>query len=303
MKALMYLLSFSLLFLLFGCKQEQELKGSQPHYTDAPSVHEPVLVFGIHPLYNPQRLEEIFSPLIDYLSQNMPPQRFILEASKDYADYNAKLREGRFDFAMPNPYQTVFALEHGYEVIAKVAPDNDFMGIILTPKTETPMSLSSLKGKTIGFPAPSALAATMLPQWLMFQQGLKPHVDYEVRYVVSQESSILAVANGITQASATIPPAWRQFQQDYPELAEKLQVSWQTQTLPNIGVVARKSLPEETKASVTKLLTQLQTNDEGNAILAKTKLGHFETANRDTYQPVVNFVNQFEQQIRKAETP
>jgi len=303
MKALIYLLGFSLLFLLTGCEQEQTVKGSQPHYTDSPSERERVLVFGIHPLYNPQRLEEIFTPLINYLSQSLPAQRFILEASKDYADYNAKLREGRFDFAMPNPYQTVFALDHGYEVIAKVAPDDDFMGIILTPKDATPMSVVALKGKTIGFPAPSALAATMLPQWLLFQQGLKPHIDYEVRYVVSQESSILAVANGITQAGATIPPAWRQFQQDYPDLAARLQVSWRTQTLPNIGIVARKNLPEETKTAVTQLLTHLQTNPEGNAILARTKLGHFETANRETYLPVVTFVDQFERQIRKAEAP
>lgn len=293
----------SVLMLLSACQQEHTTQGSQPHYADTPSTQEQVLVLGIHPLYNPQRLAEVFTPLTEYLSQQMPHYRFIVEASKDYADYNNKLRAQQFDFALPNPYQAILAVENGYSIIAKVAPDDDFMGIILTPKTSTPSSLTALKGKTIGFPAPSALAATMMPQWLLFQQGLKPHIDYEVRYVVSQESSILAVANGITQASATIPPAWRQFQQDHPELADKLVVAWRTPTLPNIGFVARNDIPDDVKAQVSNLLIQLTQHDEGRAILARTKLGHFELANDATYAPVAQFIKQFEQNIRKTETP
>jgi phosphonate transport system substrate-binding protein len=300
-----FLLSFTMFVLLTltGCQQGETVQGSQPHYADARPAQDQVFVFGIHPLYNPQRLNELFGPLADYLSKQVPQARFIIESSKDYADYNNKLRARQFDFALPNPYQTLLAIDSGYQVTAKVAPDDDFMGIILTPKTAKLSIISALKGATIAFPAPSALAATMLPQWLLFQHGLKPNIDYQVSYVVSQESSILSVANGTTQASATIPAAWRQFQHDYPERAEKLTVSWKTQTLPNIGFVVRNDVPESIKTQATNLLIDLEQNEAGKAILAKTKLGHFEVANQETYAPVAQFVTLFEQEVRKTEAP
>lgn len=302
MKFLLYFAIFVLL-LLAGCQQGETVQGSQPHYTDARPAQEQVFVLGIHPLYNPQRLNELFGPLADYLSKQVPQAHFIIESAKDYADYNNKLRARQFDFALPNPYQTLLAIDSGYQVTAKIAPDDDFMGIILTPKAARLNSISALKGATIAFPAPSALAATMLPQWLLFQQGLKPNIDYQVSYVVSQESSILSVANGTTQASATIPAAWRQFQHDYPDQAEKLTVSWKTQTLPNIGFVARNDVADSIKTQVSNLLIGLEQNETGKAILAKTKLGHFEAANQETYEPVVQFITLFEQEIRKTEAP
>lgn len=301
MKQIIYLLVLGVAFLLSSCDQKEKAQGSQPHYSDAQSASAKVFVLGIHPLYNPQRLAEVFTPLADYLTRQLPSYHFIIEASKDYADYNQKLREGQFDFALPNPYQTLLAADHGYTIIAKVAPDDEFMGIILTPKTSALSDTASLKGKAISFPAPSAVAATMLPQWFLFSRGLKPHRDYEVQYVVSQESSILAVANGITQAGATWPPPWKQFQQDHPELAAKLVVTWKTQTLPNNGFVARNDIPDSIKQQVVHLLTQLGSHEEGKRILSAMKFDGFEPADRDSYQSLVTFIDQFETNIRKTE--
>ncbi|HEX7454670.1 MAG TPA: PhnD/SsuA/transferrin family substrate-binding protein [Gallionella sp.] len=71
-------------------------------------------------MHNPARLFEIYGPLIDYLNRNIPGATFRLEASRNYEEFEKKLYARQFDFALPNPYQTLNSLGHGYHVIAKM---------------------------------------------------------------------------------------------------------------------------------------------------------------------------------------
>lgn len=289
--------------LLVACQQHTERQGTAPAYSPDPPELTRVYTIGVHPLYNPQRLAEVFTPLTTYLNQRLPGSTFLLEASKDYADYNNKLRNNVFDFALPNPYQTILASVNGYRIIAKMAPDDDFRGILITRK-DAPYELpQELRGTAISFPAPSAVAATMMPQWFLHEHGLKPHQDYRVQYVGSQESSILAVANGLVQAAATWPPPWRQFQADHPELAERLTLRWQTQPLPNNGFVARGTLPEAFVTRVQSALIGMHETRDGRDALSIMRTERFDAADRRTYEPVADFISRFENQLRPAEQP
>lgn len=258
-------------------------------------------VVGIHPLHNPQRLLEVYGPIVEYIGANMPEARFRLEASRNYEEFDRKLDEGQFDFAMPNPYQTVRSLKHGYRVFGKMADDEDFRGIILVRKDSGIHEVTDLKGKAVSYPAKTALAATMMTQYYLHTHGIDVNHDIENRYVGSQESSILSVLRGHVAAGATWPVPWKTFSVEHPGMASQLEVKWQTEALQNNGWVVRKDVPPRIADRFEDLLFALSDTEEGQHMLERLPVTRFEPATDDTYRPVSEFLEIFEKTIRPLE--
>lgn len=286
-------------FLLIGGCSPSDEESYQPQYGDRPiqAASKPNYLVGIHPLHNPVRLFEVYGPLVDRLNALVQNAHFTLEASRNYGEYENKLYARHFDLALPNPYQTINALGHGYRVFGKMADDGNFRGILLVRKDSGIHDVTDLKGKAVSFPADTALAATMLPQQYLHDHGV-PITAYEPRYVGSQESSIMNVYLGNTAAGATWPPPWQAFQQDQPGLAAQLTVQWLTPSLPNNGLIARDDFPPIVLKQAADVLFDLQNSKEGREILARIPLSRFEVATTKTYDPVRLFVAHFDKTVR-----
>jgi phosphonate transport system substrate-binding protein len=258
-------------------------------------------VVGIHPLHNPQRLNEVYGPIIEYINIHIPEVHFRLEASQNYEEFDKKLYAGHFDFAMPNPYQTVRSLKYGYRVFGKMGDDENFRGIILVRKDSGIHEVSDLKGKVVSYPALTALAATMMPQYYLHTHGIDVNKDIENRYVGSQESSILNVFRKHVAAGATWPVPWKTFSAEHPEMANELEVKWQTEPLQNNGWVVRKDVSPAIAEKFQALLFSLNKTDDGKQMLARLPISRFEEATDQTYQPVKDFLTIFSAKVRKVE--
>lgn len=285
--------------LLIGCGNHEE--SYQPGFGEQAADGAREFVVGIHPLHNPKRLFEVYGPIVEYLDANMPEARFRLEASRNYEEFDKKLYSGHFDFAMPNPYQTVRSLKHGYRVFGKMGDDENFRGIILVRKDSGIRKVADLKGKKVSYPAATALAATMMPQYYLHTHGIDVNRDIENLYVGSQESSIMNVVRGHVAAGATWPVPWKTFQQEHPDLASQLEVKWQTGTLPNNGWVVRKDVPPELANRFAALLFGLNGSEEGRAMLARLPISRFESATDATYQPAREYLKVFSETVRHIE--
>lgn len=295
---------YAFLILLVSCTSgcsQQDQTPPQPTLTDKTASTKHQYQFAVHPLHNPSRLFDVFNPLLEYLNQHIPEAEFTLEASRDYAAFDQKLINKTVDFALPNPFQTLIAIEHNYRVIAKMGDDFNFKGIILVPKDSTIKTPADLKGYSVSYPAPTALAATMLPQYYLQTHGLDINKDIKNVYVGSQESSIMSVYLGTTMAGATWPPPWKALSEERPELKEKLKVIWQTQSLPNNSVVAAKDVPDEISEKVQSLLVNLHTTEQGKKILNKMYLSQYEKADNSTYNSVKQFITQFQETVRPVD--
>lgn len=270
----------------------------QPSFSDNATPAEMEYVFAVHPLHNPERLFAVYGPIADYLSAHLPGVRFRLEASRNYEEYEKKLFARGPHFALPNPYQTVRALRHGYHVFGKMGDDHNFRGIILVRKDSGIENVSDLKSKKVSYPAATALAATMMPQYYMHTHGIDVNKDIENLYVGSQESSIVNVHLGNTAAGATWPTPWLKFQEQFPDKAKDLIVKWETGTLPNNGLVVRDDVPADMVEKVGKLLFTLQDSADGQKLLRAIPLSRFEAANDETYHPVREFLQEFSAKVR-----
>lgn len=293
-----YLLLLSM--VLLGC--DAPTKPSGPAFSDTPKASSlPVARFAVHPLHNPQKLVTAYQPLIDLLNQKQTGVRFEVEASRDYASYEAKLGERAPEFALPNPWQTTQAIKNGYRVIAMAGSASDFKGIFLVRKDSDIKKLSDLVGKSISYPAPTALAASMMPQLYLQNHGINVVTETKSKYVGSQESSIMNVYLKDTAVGVTWPPPWRAFQKEHPAEAAQLMVAWETEALINNAVIARDDMPAPLVDIVKHTLFSLHKTPEGQRILAGMETDQFLPATNADYKVVDNFMNEFERKVRKPQ--
>lgn len=258
---------------------------------------EKIYVVGVHPYLNSQKMYLSYRPILNYLEAHIPNVKFHLETSEDYARYNEKLRQQVFDFSLPNPYQTVTSFSYHYNAIAKMKPDTQFRGILVARKDKKIKHIAQLKKNKISFPAPTALAAAMMPLYFLQQEGLDINKDIHKLYVGSQFSSIMNAYSGDALAGATWPTSWEEWCLQHPDKANEMEVIWQTPTLVSNGFVSHERVPSGLAQHVAVLLSSLDEHDEGLLLLQGAGFDGFEIACNATYDSVVDFLDRYDQTI------
>jgi phosphonate transport system substrate-binding protein len=254
-------------------------------------------VFGVTPGYHPEQSFSVYDPIVSYLETQLSGVHLKLEPSPDYAEYERRIRDHRYAFAITNPYQTILALDSGYRVFGKFGDDQDFRGLILVRRDSGVDKVTDLKGKIVSFIAPTNVVATMLPQYYLQTHGVDVKQDIHSIYTGSHESSILNVFYGFSAAGATRPGHWRLFQRKHPEKAEALIVKWETESLINNAFIARDDVPQALVNQVGAILFSFKDTETGRRFLEAIPASNFEPANNATYEPARIFLRRFEASV------
>lgn len=253
-------------------------------------------VFGIHPYTNPQDLFDAYAPIMRYLEAKLPGSRFEVEASRDYADYEAKLAARRFHFSLPNPAQAVASFDHGYRVIAKMTPDEDFRGLFIARADEAPASPKDLAGKSVCFTSATALAGTLQPLMWLHDQGVDVK-SLKIRYVGSQFSSILNAWSGEFAACGSTSRFFRTWSKNNPDKTRDIKLLWRTPPLPHNAVIARDDVPADVASTVARALAGLDKDPAVDQSQFRVDQQHFELADNGAYKPVIEFLRRFDAAI------
>ena len=285
--------------LLCACGREAPVQA--PTYSDKPAVEDKKThyIFAVHPLQNPQLLHQKFQPLMQYLNSRIENSAFDLDTSIDYADYERKLKAGNPHFSLPNPYHGTLSRDWGYHIIARMGDDDLFRGIFLVRKDSKIKEPKDLRGKVVSYPAPTALAAAMMPQLYLQNHGIDVETELNNQYVGTHNSSIMNAYLGQSAAGATWPVAWRAFQKTNPKEASEMYVIWQTPKLIQNAIVARNDLPKEVVDKVRLLLTTLQDSPEGRAVLENIDTRSFIESNNQQFEVVIDFLKEFNAKVKK----
>jgi len=293
-----FVLVYAVLSIVACDKQQKQEHAPQYGKESAVQTTRVNYIFAIHPLHNSHHYFEVYQPLVDYINRHTSEFVLQLESSKDYTHFEEKLRQKRFHFALPNPYQSVQSIQLGYSVFGKMGDDDQFCGIIVVRKDSHIQFISDLRGKSISFPSATALAAAMMPKYFLKMNGLNVEKDADCRYVGSQESSMMNVYLGKTIAGCTWPPPWESFKEDHPEVSDAMTVQWQTDPLINNGLVVRYDVPEQHRKVFAKLLFTLHTHAEGQEILKRINLSRFVAISQNEYVSRVNvFLKKYEHEF------
>lgn len=285
---------------LAACERQAEDRPVRYDMTPPPAAR-PLYRLAVHPSYNPQKLVKAYQPLVDYLNRQLADGRIELEASRDYPAYEAKIRSRAPALLLPNPWQTLEAIKVGYRVVAMAGDADDFRGLFIV-RRDSPLRVpADLRGKTVSYPSPTALAACIMPQYFLHRHGIDIGKDIQNVYVGSQESSIMNAYLGQSAAAATWPPSWRLFQQDHPDKAARLKVIWETPPLLNNSVMVRDDVPPAFGRQFRQALLDLAQAPDGPAILARMATARFHPADDASYAKVRAYVARFEKEVRPVE--
>lgn len=235
---------------------------------------------------------------MQYLETQIPDTVFDLETANDYADFENKLKARKAEFALPNPYHAALAQNWGYHVIAKMGDDSVFKGIFIVRRDSPIRQPIDLKGKVVAYPAPTALAAALMPQLYLQKHGINVQTDITNIYVGTHNSSIMNAYLKQSAVSATWPAAWTAFKQSNPEAAAQLKVIWETPALIQNAIIVRDDVAQDTANKVTILLTGLRNSDVGRNLLQGIDTREFVSANNKDFDVVRRFLKEYDTRVK-----
>ncbi len=214
---------------------------------------------GVVPQFDIKTLHTIWEPILTVLEEKTGHQ-FVLEGSPDIPTFEKEFAEGKFDFAYMNPYHYTTAQhykpiirDHGRQLYGILAVKAD--SEITTPQ--------QLEGKTLVFPAPNALGASLM---IRAELREKYGVSFNAKYVKTHSSVFLNVVLGMAQAGGGVQ---KTFNRQPDQVKDKLRILAKTDKVQPHPLTAKVSLDEAVVKQVQGALIEMGNNAEQKALLAK----------------------------------
>lgn len=289
-----------MIVLVAGCEKTEPESG--PVYSNKGSSKEAkVYSLAVVPVYNPAKLLEVYQPIADGLNKRIANTPFRLETSRDFPDFEAKIRRRGPEILLPNHLQAIIAINSGYHVILKGSKPEMLKGIVIVRKDSGIGQPSDLKGKSVSYPAPTAILASIMTQYFLHRNGIDVNGDITNIYVGSMDSAIMNVFLQQTAAGGAYLPAWQVFQKDHPDEASQLKIIWETETLATIPILLRNDVPLDVQQQIVSYFTSLGETDEGREILKNVAVDAYFAASDMDFQAVRKIIADFQRDIRPIE--
>lgn len=234
--------------------------------------------FGVVPQFEQRKLYAIWNPVVDAL-QRETGLSFKLVTTLRINDFEKEYLAEKFDFVYMNPFFIVRGVAPG-TYLPIVRDDKAHHGILVVLKDGPVRTVADLAGKTVAFPAPNAIGAT-----LMTRTEIEDRYGVQVAplFVKTHSSVYYHVAKGLAAAGGGV---LKTLQEQDPAVRGLLAVLYTTRPMPNLPVAAHRRVPPEVRARVQSAFLALAGTEEGRALLAKIPMTAPVAATLDEYLPI-----------------
>lgn len=224
-----------------------------------------VFTVGVVPQFDLNRIHAIWRPILDEMEKRTG-YKFILSGAATIPAFERDLAQGEYDLAYINPYQVVKVRERqGYQPLVRDV-GRDLYGIVVVPRNSPIQTIKKLRGRELVFPAPNALAATLL-----VRAELSDRYGIEVvpNYVLSHSSVYLNVALEEAVAGGGVQ---KTLSQQSDELQDRLKVLYKTAAVPSHPIVAHRRVPEAVRQQLQDVMLMLAHDAAGRELLSKVPI-------------------------------
>lgn len=238
-----------------------------------------VYTVGIVPQFEVRELHSIWRPVLDYLEKETGYQ-FKLRGSLSIPSFEREFSRGKFDFAYMNPYHFVIANDDaGY--IPLVRDHSRRLHGVLVVRTDSGITdPGQLAGKTLAFPAPNALGASLqIRQELRDKYGIK----FKSSYVKTHDSVYLNVLLGEADAGGGVQKTLKRQNIEYRDM---LRVIHKTQDVAPHPLAVLPSVPTEVRERVRDALLKMGQTEQGKKLLSRIPIDKIGPASIDDYRPL-----------------
>lgn len=235
--------------------------------------------FAVVPQQAAKKLAQLWTPILEHVSKSSGHQ-LTFATAKNIPTFEARLREGAYDFAYMNPYHyTVFSQSPGYRALAK-RKNQKIRGILVAHKDSDIQNLEDLNNQTLAFPSPAAFAATILPQAQLRAAG----VEFKAQYVSSHDSVYLTVAKSLFPAGGGVV---RTLNNTAENVNNNLRILWQTDAYTPHAIAAHPSIPASVIEDIQTALQTMGNTEKGKQLLNSIKIKNgLEAANDSDWDDV-----------------
>ncbi len=236
-------------------------------------------IIGIVPQFEARKLHKIWQPIIDYLTIETG-YHFKIKGSPNIPDFENEFMRGEFDFVYMNPYHFVIASQQQNYVPLVKDIGKTLQGILVVKKDSPITHVSQLNNKTIAFPAPNALGASLLTR-----QALKDdfNVKFYPRYVKTHDSVYLNVLLGEAEAGGGVQNT---LSRQPPKYQAALRVLYKTQAVKPHPFAVHPRVPQQIANRVKAALLKLGDSQPGQLLLSKIPIKKIGPASLDDYLPL-----------------
>ncbi len=268
----------SLCFALSVIATAIALAGPLP---EPPKTSSKTYTFGVTPQFEQRKLHGIWAPVIQELEKRTGLS-FELRSTLNIKDFEKELAVGNFDFVYSNPYHILMERKsQGY--VPLVRDSAPLRGILVVRKDSPIQKPAELDGKTIAFPSPNAIGAS-----LMMRADLERihHTRVQPLYVKTHSSVYLHVVKGLADAGGGVEKTLHE--QD-PAIRDGLRVIYTTRPLPSHPVAAHPRVPKRVREAVRRAFLEMGETAEGRELLGKVPVKQLVATSMADYEPMADW--------------
>lgn len=215
-----------------------------------PLQAEAVYRVGVVPQFSQRTLHGTWRPILDELERRTGV-KFKLTGSPRIPAFEREFMAGNFDFVYMNPYHFVKGHEaQGYLPLIRDGA-RQLYGILVVDKDSPITDVKSLEGKTLAFPSPRALGASLLLQAELKQ---KQGIRIKPKYVQTHSSVYLHVARQLVDGGGGVMST---LHRQPEELQQRMRVIYETERVAPHPFVAHPRVARELRESVRQSLLDM----------------------------------------------
>jgi phosphonate transport system substrate-binding protein len=238
-----------------------------------------IYTVGVVPQFEARRIAEIWQPILDEISQQSGIQ-LELKTPSSIPVFEKQLTAGEFDFAYMNPYHAIISNEsQGYTPLLRDTGRSLF-GVIVVKKDSPIQSVNELNGKTVAFPSPNALGATLLPR---AELARKVNIKVDELYVKSHSSVYLNVLLGKAVAGGGVQ---KTLAQQPDKIRDQLRVLYKTTEVPSHPLTAHPRVDKVIQDKIKAAFIELGNSETGKNLLKNIPMKQIGEASIEDYEPL-----------------
>ena len=238
------------------------------------------LDFAIMPVRSKAKTEELYKPLMVYLSKKTG-QKINLKAYNNFVNYWQDMRTGKFDFALDAAHFVDYRVKtQDNQVLVKIRDQVSFS--LVSTEANSILDTDELIGKYIACLPPPSRGNLEIDKF--FSHPIRQPRKREVK---NYEEGVKLMKSGKVHA-AMMPTAMLGA---FPELL----VIETTELWPHMGVTASAKIPTKVKSAVAKALLSLgrKENKEGAKILSKIGFVGFQPTDHSAYDGYGSYLKSY----------
>jgi phosphonate transport system substrate-binding protein len=251
------------------------------------------LIMGVFPRRNAAETTKLFTPMADYLGQQLG-RKVQLVTARDFEAFWQGVTERRYDIVHYNQYHYIRSAQN-YQVVAHIEEfgKSTIAGVVYVRKDSGIATLAQLRGKSILFGGgEDAMISYITNRYLLLQAGLKKD-DFKSLFAVNPPNSILALhsrqvdAAGAGDGVLDLPVVKKAVNPD------ELVALASSAPLLQLPMAVKRTMPEKLRGSIQSILVNLKNSEAGQNVLKSavmTGMGKADDKDYDPHRKIVRAV-------------